>query len=305
LSSRPAPPSGIIEHIRSLQPTMPGAQQSVAELVLGNAASVASMTILELAERCAVSTGTVTRFCRAVGLNGYAPLRIALASDSGRAAQSTLAANIGADVAESDDLRQVASVISANIAHVVTEAIANLDLAEVERAAALLTQAGRVVVYGVGGSGATASEFQQRLYRIGVSAWTHGDAHVALTGAALMEPGDVIVAISHSGQTREVCDLVSEANSHRATAIAITNDLESTVARRAELVLATGVRQVGFRTETILARHAQLAVLDLLYVAVAQRTLAQTKKAMAVTAHAVQAYKVTPPHRAHKAPNQQ
>lgn len=301
MPSRPASPNGIIDLIRSLRPTMPEAQQSVAELVIGDAASAASMTILELADQCNVSTGTVTRFCRAVGLNGYAPLRIALASDSGRAAQSTLAANIGADVAESDDLRQVASVISANIAHVVTEAITNLDLANVERAATLLTQARRVVVYGVGGSGATASEFQQRLYRIGVSAWSHSDAHVALTGAALLEPGDVIVAISHSGQTREVCDLVSEARSHGATPIAITNHLESTLARRAELVLATGVRQVGFRTETILARHAQLAVLDLLYVAVAQRTLVPTKKAMAVTAHAVQAYKVEPPQ---SAPNE-
>lgn len=292
MSNRAAPPSGIIELIRSLQDAMPEAQQSVAELVLRDAAAVASMTILELAEQCGVSTGTVTRFCRTVGFAGYAPLRIALASDSGRAAQSTLAANIGADVAESDSLVQVASVISANIAHVVTEAIANLDLADVDHAAALLTTARRVVIYGVGGSGATASEFQQRLHRIGVSAWAHNDAHVALTSAALMEPGDVIVAISHSGQTREVCDVITEATSHRATAIAITSDLGSTVARRAELVLATGVNQVGFRTESILARHAQLAVLDLLYVAVLQRTLIQTKKAMAVTAQAVQPYKL-------------
>jgi DNA-binding MurR/RpiR family transcriptional regulator len=295
MPNRSAAPSSTIELVRGLQPTMPTAQQAVAGLVLEDAAAVASMTILELAERCGVSTGTITRFCRALGLNGYAPLRIALAADSGRATPGTWAANIGTDVAEGDDLRQVADVISGNIAHVVTEALANLALADVERAAALLTEAFRVVVYGVAGSGAAASEFQQRLYRIDVPAWSHSDAHVALTGAALMGPGDVVVAVSHSGRTREVCDVVSEAKSQRATAIAITNDLESPLARRADLVLATGVRQVGFRTETILARHAQLAVLDLLYIAVAQRTLIRAKKALAVTGQAVRSHKVDPP----------
>jgi DNA-binding MurR/RpiR family transcriptional regulator len=285
------PPSGVIERIRGLLPAMPDAQRSLAELVLGDPAAVARMTILELADRCGVSTGTITRFCRALGMTGYASLRIALASDSGRTARGTWAENIGADVAEGDDIRQVANVIAANVGHVVTQAITNLDLAEVDRTAAVLAAARRVEVYGVGGSAATASEFQQRLFRIGVPAWTHTDAHQALTGVALMGRGDVVVAISHSGRTREVCDLVDEAAARGAATVAITNDVGSALARRAEVVLATSVREVGFTTETIMGRHAQLAVLDLLYVAIAQRTFDQSREAMAATAQAVLSYK--------------
>jgi DNA-binding MurR/RpiR family transcriptional regulator len=51
------------------------------------------------------------------------------------------------------------------------------------------------------------------------------------------------------------------------------------------------VRDVGFTTETILGRHAQLAVLDLLYIAIGQRTFEQTREAIAITAHAVLPYK--------------
>jgi DNA-binding MurR/RpiR family transcriptional regulator len=285
------PPSGVIERIRMLLPTMSVAQRSLAELVLTDPAAAARMTILDLAERCGVSTGTITRFCRTLGIDGYASLRIALASEGGPVGRGTWAASIGSDVTEGDDIQQVADVISTNIGHVVREAISNLDLADVERAAGLLAAARRVEVYGIGGSAATASEFQQRLFRIGVPAWTHLDAHVALTGVALMGRGDVVVAISHSGRTREACDLVAEARSRGAMTIAITNDPESPVAQLAELVLATVVREVGLRTETIMGRHAQLAVLDLLYVAIAQRTFEQSKEAMAVTAHAVQRYK--------------
>lgn len=63
------------------------------------------------------------------------------------------------------------------------------------------------------------------------------------------------------------------------------------VQRRAGLVLATGVREVGFTTEGLLGRHAQLAVLDLLYIAVAQRMFEQYREALAVTTEAVHRYK--------------
>jgi DNA-binding MurR/RpiR family transcriptional regulator len=283
------PHSGIVERIRSTMPAMPEAQRSLAELVLRDPAAVARMTIVELARRCEVSTGTVTRFCRGLGIDGYIPLRIALAAESGR---SVWAANVGAEVTESDDIGQIARIIAANIGRVVNEAITNLDLADVDRVAGLLAAARRVEVFGVGGSAATASEFQQRLFRIGVPAWMHTDIHVALTGAALLGRGDVVVVVSHGGRTREVCDLIAEAHSHAATTIAITNDSGSEVARRAQFVLATAVREVGFNTENILGRHAQLAVLDLLYVAITQRTFEQSKQAMLATAEAVRLYKV-------------
>ncbi|MEV0237707.1 MurR/RpiR family transcriptional regulator [Nonomuraea sp. NPDC050786] len=279
--------------MRELLPTMPEAQRSLTELVLADPAAAARMTIVELAEHCGVSTGTITRLCRALGMDGYSALRIALASDSGRAdVRGTWAAHIGTELTEGDEIRHVANVISANIGHVVAEALANLDLATVERAAGVLAAARRAMIYGIGGSGTTALEFQQRLYQIGVPAWTHTDVHVALTGAALMGRGDAVVAISHSGRTQEVRDLVAEARSHGATTIAITNDVASPVADRSELVLATGVRKLGFSTEMILARHAQLAVLDVLYTAIAQRTYEQTREAIAITAEAVRSHQI-------------
>ncbi|MEV4008970.1 MurR/RpiR family transcriptional regulator [Nonomuraea angiospora] len=290
----PNPPRGhVIQRMRELLPTMPEAQRSLAELVLDDPAAAARMTIVELAEQCGVSTGTITRLCRALGMDGYSALRIALASDSGRAdVRGTWAAHIGTELTKGDDIRHVANVISANIGHVVTEALAHLDLDLVERAAAVLAATRRAVIYGIGGSGATAMEFQQRLYQIRVPAWTHTDAHVALTGAALMGRGDAVVAISHTGRTQEVCDMVAEARSQGATTIAVTNDLASPLAGRAELVLATGVRELGFSTETILARHAQLAVLDVLYIAIAQRTYDQTREAIAVTTKAVRSHQI-------------
>ncbi|MEU9946550.1 hypothetical protein ACIP46_26450 [Streptomyces lavendulae] len=51
------------------------------------------------------------------------------------------------------------------------------------------------------------------------------------------------------------------------------------------------MRANGLRSEAVLARHAQMAVLDVLYVAVAQRTYDSTTVAMAATQEAVRPYR--------------
>src|SRR6266508_4687579 len=76
---------GVLTRLRSRLPKFTGALQRVAELVLGDPASAARSTIVELAERSGTSPATVTRFCRALGFEGYADLRLSIASETGRA----------------------------------------------------------------------------------------------------------------------------------------------------------------------------------------------------------------------------
>lgn len=286
-----SPVDGIVDRLAALAPSMPEAQRTIAELVLTDPGAVARLTILDLADRCGVSTGSITRLCRALGLNGYAELRLALASDSGRTRAEPWSVSIGADVAETDDIHRIAEVVSAAISQGAVETVAGLDLEAADQAAGMLATARRVWVFGAGGSSTIASELQQRLYHIGVPVWTSTDTHVALSGAALLGPKDVVVGISHSGRTKEVVDLVTEAVSHGAATIAICNDATSPLAARADLLLLTSVRQTGFRTESLASRHGQLAVVDVLFIAVAQRTFEQAGETMAAAHQAVQPYK--------------
>jgi DNA-binding MurR/RpiR family transcriptional regulator len=285
---------GVVERIRALESGLPEAQRSAAALILDDPAAAARMTILDFADACGVSTGSVTRFCRSLGLPGYAALRIALASDTGRTERETWQANIGRQISENDELARVAEAISAAVRHSVGETLARLDLAAVERAASAIAGARRVEICGTGGSAGMGTEFQHRVFRIGVPAWSWSDTQVALTGAALLGPLDVMLAISHSGSTREVVDLAAEAAARGATTVGLTNDPRSPLARRVDVLLSTSVHPDAPGHASILSRHAQMAVLDLLYIAVAQRTYDQTTEAMAATTQAVSPYKQPP-----------
>src|SRR5690349_22194624 len=80
---------GVLVRIRSRLTEFTGALQRVAEQVLTDPAAAARATIVELAERSGTSPATVTRFCRALGFDGYADLRLSIAGETGRASRQS------------------------------------------------------------------------------------------------------------------------------------------------------------------------------------------------------------------------
>ncbi|MFI6540374.1 MurR/RpiR family transcriptional regulator [Nonomuraea sp. NPDC050547] len=282
----------LLPRIRAEQGEMPEALRKVAEVILDDPAETARMTIVDLAERSGTSTATITRFCRALGFSGYAELRVTIASQAGRAAQQHWDTDIGQEILPADGLDKVLGVVSNSDIRLIQETAAQLDLATVEKVANVIKNAGRVLLFGVASSAAVAGEMEYRLQRIRVPTWSRSDAHSALTDAALLTGGDVAIGISHSGRTREVIEVLAEAASHGAITVAVTSHPSSPLAEVAELVLTTAARETTFRADGFAAIHSQLLVLDVVYVAVAQRTYERTKEAFDLTVRAVTGHRL-------------
>jgi DNA-binding MurR/RpiR family transcriptional regulator len=271
---------------------MPDALRKVADAILTSPGEAARLTIVDLAERSRTSTATITRFCRALGFAGYAELRVAVATETGRVAQQTWQTDIGQEILPDDSLEKVLGVVSGNDIRLIQETGDQLDLAVVAKVAQAVAGAGRVLLFGVSSSAAVASEMEYRLQRMRVPTWSRSDAHSALTDAALLGQGDVAIGISHSGRTREVIEVLAEAGSHGAITVAVTSHPRSPLAEVAELVLTTSSRETTFRADGFAAIHSQLLVLDVVYVSVAQRTYERTRQAFDVTVRAVQGHRL-------------
>jgi DNA-binding MurR/RpiR family transcriptional regulator len=148
----------------------------------------------------------------------------------------------------------------------------------------------------VSGSATVAEDLRLRLHRIGRGANSWSDVHNALTSASLLGAGDVALGISHSGETVEVLEPLDRARRQGACTVAITNYPRSSVARAAELVLVTAARDLTFRTGGLAGRHAQMIVLDALYLGVAQLDYPLAAQAFDATADAVSGHRTR--HRA-------
>jgi DNA-binding MurR/RpiR family transcriptional regulator len=278
---------------RGLLPSLSPAERRVAQVVIDEAATAAHLTISDLADRAGSSETTVIRFCRAMGFGGYSELRLTLAAEAGRAADTAGADEaVGSDISENDDLAQVVKKIAFADARAVEDTALQIDIAVLERVVDLVAGARRVDIYGVGASGFVAQDFQQKLHRVGHIAYAWSDLHLALTSAALLDERDVAFGISHTGTTMDTIEAFSEAGRHGARTVALTNFPKSPIAKAADHVLTTAARETTFRSGAMASRLAQLTVIDCVFVGVAQRTYAETRMALDVTREAVSGRRV-------------
>jgi DNA-binding MurR/RpiR family transcriptional regulator len=283
---------GLIVHISGLLPSLSPAEQRVARLVVADPADAARRTITDLATAAETSEATVIRFCRSVGMEGYPQLRIRLAAEAARRVEPPDARVVGGDIPPGADLAQIIATIAFNDARAVEETAEQLDPAVCERVVEAISAAGRIDVYGAGASGFVASDFQQKLHRIGRTAFYFPDVHTALTSSALLGRGDVAVGISHTGTTSDVIEVLEQARARGATTVALTNFPRSPITEVVDHVLTTAARETTYRSGAMASRLAQLTVVDCLFVGVAARSRAKAKKALEVTAEAVQSHRV-------------
>src|SRR5688572_31653510 len=131
---------GLLGRLRTDGPQMPEALSKIAETILTDPESAAHASIVDLAERSGTSTATVTRFSRTLGFKGYANLRVAIATETGRAEQARWETDISGDIAPDDPLDGVLDVITAADTRAIQATAAGLDVAAVERVAAAIAR---------------------------------------------------------------------------------------------------------------------------------------------------------------------
>ncbi|WP_155059312.1 MurR/RpiR family transcriptional regulator [Streptomyces blattellae] len=258
--------------LRQALPGLRPAERRIADLTLASPAEAAEMTITTLAERCATSPASVTRLYRTLGFTGYPAFRIALARAAAGEQGRRLSFGVeDADIAPDDDVRDVARKLAYHEARAIEETAEALDVVELDRVVDAIVQAPVVDIYGSGSSSLAGQDLMQKLHRIGYQANCWIDSHLGITSAAVLRPGSVAIGFSHSGRTSETLSCLRTAAAAGAHTVAVTNFPDAPLAKSADSVLTTTSRETRFRPGAMASRMAQLTVVDILFLRVAQR----------------------------------
>lgn len=111
-----------------------------------------------------------------------------------------------------------------------------------ERAVQLLFDCqGRVIVTGMGKSGLICRKIAATFSSTGTSAWFLHPAEATHGDLGAIRDDDVVVAVSHSGETEELLRLLESIRRIGARLIALTGDPASTLARAADVMLNCGI----------------------------------------------------------------
>ena len=134
--------------IEAAAATLPPSLARVAAAVRENPSLVIDKTISELATECRTSVASVVRFCRAIGFTGYAPLRMALATELGKeAAQFSARGAYGSEISDEDSLEEAVSKLAALELLAIEETVGQLDFAVLTAAVAAIDGADRILLY--------------------------------------------------------------------------------------------------------------------------------------------------------------
>ena len=96
---------------------------------------------------------------------------------------------------------------------------------------------GRVIVTGMGKSGHVGRKIAATLASTGTPAYYVHPAEASHGDLGIIQPDDVIVALSWSGETAELADLVAYAKRFRVGLVAVTANALSTLGRQADVCL--------------------------------------------------------------------
>ena len=96
---------------------------------------------------------------------------------------------------------------------------------------------GRVIVSGMGKSGHIARKIASTLASTGTPAYFVHPAEASHGDLGMIESGDVFIAISYSGSSEELVQIVPQIKRRGAKLIAITGKAESPLAREADVHL--------------------------------------------------------------------
>ena len=150
---------------------------------------------------------------------------------------------------------------------------ASLDRAFAQAVEIIAGCTGRVVVTGMGKSGHVARKAAATFASTGTPSLFVHPAEASHGDLGMVLPGDVVLALSNSGETAELADLVAHARRFGLPLIAITGRAKSTLARAADVLLllpaapeACSITQAPTTSTTM-----QLALGDALAVALLTR----------------------------------
>ena len=240
---------GILARVRYRPAGFNPVEARIAAAVLEDPARVCHESIVSFARRISVSTGSVVRFSKLLGLAGFHDLKLAIAAET---APERL------PIRETAPVSRFRSIMDEQV-RAIALATEEIDPTSLDAAAFLLSRAPKVDIAATGASTAIAQTLLFPLTLYGVHVRLLGDSSEQGAAAAFLGEGDCLVAISVSGLTRPIVDAASRAAASGATVIAMTCNPRAPLLKYSSLKLVVDGQKGRFTGEAPL-RTALIAV---------------------------------------------
>ena len=251
----------VLDCITVLYDQLFDAEKKIAKFILNNPEKVVDMTVSELAEISDVSIASVSRFCRKVGLKGFAQLKISLA-------QELVDTHKSGEVSNDISVDNIPQSLQNILANKITELKQTVNLINTDEFREILEgirDSSRVQVIAVGNTIPVAIDAAFKFNELGIPTTAGTIWETQLSYSFTLGKGDVLIAISNSGESDKVLEAVKIANHNKAMTIGITNSPHSAIGEEVQYHITTATREKLFLDEFCFSRVSASTVIEIIF----------------------------------------
>lgn len=259
----------VIVKFREFLPNASNTEKGIIRYLLANPEKAAEMGVRELAKEVYASPSTITRLCRKTGFEHYKDFQKSLMYEN--AMRKEVIGDKNCEISKEDSTEQLVNKIIYKSIVSLEDTKSLIDVEALEESVSILQAAGKISIFGMGASLLVAKDACLKFMRVNKVCLVNEDFHAQLVQAKNMTSGDAAIIISYSGMTREMVECAEILKDAVVPIIAITCYHESPLSKISDYNLYVTATEFEFRTGKLGSRLSQLAVIDMLYVAYAQK----------------------------------
>lgn len=248
----------LFSKLRANQEFFSNVERRIANLILSDPHEFITYSMPALASAAQVSQGSINNFARKFSDGGFAELKLRIAKDL---AEYDAPAPLSL-VKEDDSIKDVYRRAVDGVVNTFNNTAKMNDEQTLQNVVDLILKAKRIEIYGLYYSGVVAVNLQYQLLRLGIPASHVNDVLMYSVSAAMLDKDCLVIAISSSGQTKDVLDAVDIAKENNVPVVCMTANAYSTLAKKSDEVLvaaSAGESIIGSAEE---ARLAQMLFID-------------------------------------------
>ena len=279
---------GILEELSNPTFKVTKSDKILIEYIKNTLNTVVYKPISEIAKESGIGEATVTRFTKKLGYSGFQEFKINLTKELTLQEEKVI---INPNISCNEEVTETAMKLFQATSEVLHQTLEKINPHMIVQCVQMLTKARKIYIIGIGYSGIVATDFNYKLMRIGANSFPIIDSHTMLMLASIMHQDDIILAISHSGNTDEVIETVHLAKQQGAKIIALTENYNSPLLQVADVFLTYQSNETTFETGSVTSKLAQMFMLDLIYTEMIKEQFDDVLEKKVKTTDVIVAYK--------------
>ena len=279
----------LLQYIRQNYESFTEREKRIADYLLNDNNDIIEMSAKEIGDATNTSAPTVVRFSKKLGFSSLNEMKIKLSISLSNSKNKEEFEYLDRDLST----KSIISGVKQSIHTIIDETVNLISECELDNAIDLLSKAKNIYVFSVGVSNLVGLDLYYKMSRINKRCIAHSDTHLQITSSALKEEGDVAVAISYSGDTKEVILCAENAKKNNIPLIVITKaSINNSLEEYSDVTLHVPFVEKSLREGAMTSRISQLAIIDMLFLGIARSNIKDVEEKLLVTRDAVKKIKI-------------